>query len=362
MHPTPPKGDGTPARPTTTTGAGPAPRTPPPVVVPEVPEHLFDVFGPGQVASAVWDNLDGGILQHLMTRDGLLPELIASIKERYLAKTGQAESDAEAAKLHGPAVDEIVGLLVEERSALAALRALVGQDDLDIPLPQAVAVMRFVHAYPEFWPRVMSRIRALNFESRAADGRGGGLFDREQIYISKMPGTPPGAYVRLLVHETGHATFERLLLPTGQGMPPELATLSKPDLLAVLPTGQIQVTARAEQRSRSFWDAMSATAKRYYAAWLTLRQNGGKHLLGLDLWMDPKKNRLDPDQRHRYQAGDFGEFCAETFMQYAMGDLEPHVIAIQAGPAVPDEVKAAWANAWAVLDEVARPVLGKRVP
>ena len=360
MHPTPPEGDGSPARTTTTTDPGAARRSPPPVV-PGVPDHLFAAFGPDRVGSEVWDNLDGGIVQHLMTRGGLLPELVASIKQRYLEKVGDADSDAEAAGLHGPVIDEIVGLLVEERSALAALRQLVGQHDLDIPLPQAVAVLRFARSYPEFWPRVMSRIRALNFESRTSDGRGGGLFDRGQIYISKLPGSPPGAYVRLLVHETGHATFEQLLLPTGQGMPHELTAAPKPEVFTVLPTGQVQVTDQAEPRSRAYWGAMSASAKRFYAAWLTLRENSGKHLLGLDLWMDPKRNRLNPEQRRKYQAQDFGEFCAEVFMQYAMGDLEPHVIAIRADGAVPDAVRAAWAGAWAVLDEVARPVLGPRV-
>jgi hypothetical protein len=90
-----------------------------------------------------------------------------------------------------------------------------------------------------------------------------------------------------------------------------------------------------------------------------LRQNDGQHLVGLDLWQDPspKRNRLSPDQRRTYQAGGFDEFCAEVFMQFAMGDLYPRVLAAGTMGA---EVALAWRNAWHVLVAVASPILGPR--
>ncbi|MEO6089630.1 MAG: hypothetical protein ABIQ18_41635 [Umezawaea sp.] len=352
MHPTPPKGDDLPARPEV--------RTPPPVVVHGIPSDglLFAAFGPARVGDLVWDNLDGGIVQHLMARGGLLTELVGTIKKRY-QEVAEGHPAAEAGELHGPIIDEVVGLLLEERAELAALRPLVADGELDIPLPQAAAVIRFIKAYPEFWPKVMSRVKEVRFNSRAADGRGGGLFDRGMIYISKLPATPPGAFVRLLVHETGHATFEGILLG-GRPMPHELDADPTPEMFERLPTGLVQVSVQADQKIRTYWDGMSASAKLFYNAWLTLRQDHGQHLLGLDLWQDPRRNRLDPEQRRRYQAGKFDEFCAETFMLYAMGDLEPHITAVL-DDTVHVDVKTAWTNARTVLDDVARPILGPRV-
>jgi hypothetical protein len=175
------------------------------------------------------------------------------------------------------------------------------------------------------------------------------------IYISKLPATPPGAFVRLLVHETGHATFEAILLGD-RPMPHGLCTDPKPEVFELPPTELVQ----ADREIRAYWDEMSASAKLFFNAWLTLRQHHGKHLLGLDLWQDPRGNRLDPEQRRRYQAGKFDEFCAETFMLYAMGDLEPHIMAIP-DDTVHVDVKTAWTNARTVLDDVASPILGPRV-
>jgi hypothetical protein len=104
---------------------------------------------------------------------------------------------------------------------------------------------------------------------------------------------------------------------------------------------------------------MSVHAKTFYHAWLTLRAHRTR-LLGLDLWRDPQRNRLSPEHRQSYQAGKFDEFCAEVFMQYAMGDLHPYLVTLLADPRVEDVVKAAWRNAWSVLEAVAAPILGPR--
>ncbi|NUT90597.1 MAG: hypothetical protein HOY78_01080 [Saccharothrix sp.] len=347
MHPT--QGDDLPARPTTT----PAELIPPPV-----PDYLYPVWGTDRVGYDGWRSLDGGILQHLTVRDGLLIDLVRSIEKRYLEKIGQDHSHVEGDRLGGPAIDEVVDLLVTERPANAELRALVGDDQLDLPLPQAAAVTRFLRAYPEFWQRLRPRIKKIMFDSRKANGRGGGEFVDGVIHISKLPTTPPAAFVRLLVHEAGHAMFEPVLL-SGK-LPSSLVAPPSPETFDLLPTGLAQPSTQADPTLRAHWAHLPDPAKQFYSAWLTLREDSGKHFLGFDMWIDPNGNRLNADQRRRYQAGGFDEFCAESFMQYTMGDLHAHYQAIQTGRSVPDTVKTAWKLAWSVLDTMIPPTIGPR--
>jgi len=56
------------------------------------------------------------------------------------------------------------------------------------------------------------------------------------IYMSKLLSTPPGVFVRLLVHEMGHATFEKILLHDSS-MPHELDANKVPEMLAHFGTG-----------------------------------------------------------------------------------------------------------------------------
>lgn len=341
---------------------GSAPRGPAPLPVVahgiDADGAFFDAFDPGRVRAVIDDSLDAAIVQDVLRRGGLgldagrLAEPVGAIRARYV------EADA------GHPVDpadphhQVVRDLLADRPALTRLRHLVGDPDLDVPLPQAGAVIRFLDAYPRFWAALVPRITAIRFESRTADGRGGGLFnlqDDRVIYLSKLRATPPGAYVRLLVHETGHATFEAILLD-GHRMPYELDTDQVRRLVGRTDPG----TGRLARQVRGYWDAMSDPARTFYRAWLTLRADRGRHLLGLDLWQDPAGNRLSPDQRRGYQAGNFGEFCAEVFMQYAMGDLHPYVAAVLADHTTPADVRTAWRNAWHVLDAVAAPILGER--
>jgi hypothetical protein len=137
-------------------------------------------------------------------------------------------------------------------------------------------------------------------------------------------------------------------------MPYFLAT----DNLADLPRQQSALWDRSQQcqEIQLFWDNMSDLAKTLYQAWRRLRRDYGAQLLGIDLWEDPRRNRLSPEQRRRYQAGNFGEFCAEVFMLYAMGDLQAHVLAILASD-IDEDVQTAWKNAWYVLQTVAAPIL-----
>jgi hypothetical protein len=233
------------------------------------------------------------------------------------------------------------------RSSLSGLRAIVADDELEVPLPQAAAVLRFHRTYPPVWQRLTAAKVRVKFNVRTSDGRGGGLFDNNTIYLSKLPTTPSGAFVRLLVHEIGHALFETALLDH-RTMPHELVADKLADLRKPVESSALWDRGQDCQRIQRFWDAMSDPAKTFYQAWLTLRQNDGARLLGVDLWTDPNGNRLDPEQRRKYQAQNFGEFCAEVFMLYAIGDLRAHVTAVLA-------------NGGAPLETVAGQILGPRV-
>ncbi|CCH33190.1 hypothetical protein ABZ816_19315 [Actinosynnema sp. NPDC047251] len=351
-------------------GSAPGGRAPAAVV-----EHdagtgaLFAAFDPDVLGHVVKDSTTGGIVQLVITHGGLglgaatLAEPVEAIKERLLLTD------------HGAVVvpDErpqtaIVLELVEAKPKLAELRAKVGDPDLDLPLPQAAAVLRFLDTYPDFWGRLTGSC-TITFNSSRADQRGGGLYEAadNRIFVSRLLATPPGAFLRLVVHETGHATFETALLGR-RSMPVALDTHSVaalPARFADLGPGQAErlVLSTEDQEVRdlqSYWDAMSPDARKLYHAWLTLRAHRDR-LLGLDLWRDPARNRLSPDHRRGYQAGKFSEFCAEVFMLYALGDLQPHVEALLADGRVEPEVKTAWRNAWSVLVAVADPVLGQRV-
>lgn len=343
---------------TTDRGSAPQGQAPPPVFPHGIDPDgvLFAAFGPARVTAAIGDSLDAAIVQHAVRRVGPgldvthLAETVGTIRRLYDEAVAGRPTPA------GEPRDSIVRDLLADRPALTRLRQLVDQPDLDVPLPQAGAVMRLLDAYPRFWATLVPNVGGFRFESRTADGRGGGLFDLDHdrvIYLSKLPATPPGAYVRLLVHELGHATFETILLDRAP-MPHQLDQAVDP--VGTHDTGH----GREVTRLQAYWDAMSDPAKTFYHAWLTLRADTGRRLLGLDLWQDPHGNRLSPAQRRAYQAKNFGEFCAESFMLYAMGDLRPHVeSALSDGTAAAD-VKTAWRNAWHVLDTVGASILGDR--
>jgi hypothetical protein len=336
-------------------GTVPGANPPPPIVVLDSIQH--DVFGPGHLTVAIGDSTDGGIVELIIRSGGQhftianLTTHVATIKKVFHPVPLYAAP---------PAVTEyeyaIVRQLTACQPALAGLRNLIGDQALDIPLPQADAVMCFCTAYPRVWPKLVNAKIPVKFNSRTSDTRGGGLFDRNQIYLSKLFGTPAGAFVRLLVHEIGHALFEVTLLNFGK-MPHDLATDKVADLARPVAQSVLRDLSANCQDIQRFWDGMSAQAKIFYQAWRTLRQGGGAHLLGLDLWEDPVGNRLAPSQRRPYQANDFGEFCAEVFMLYAMGDLQPYVLALLADGGIPQNVKIAWKNAWHVLELVASPIL-----
>jgi hypothetical protein len=230
---------------------------------------------------------------------------------------------------------------------LAQLELTTGADSArELSVQRAAAINRFLADHPNYWPNVSARINGIKFMSRHGDGRGGGVFEYNTdrlIYMGKSPNSTPEAHLRLMLHETGHATFEEILL----GYP------QKGDLPVALNLKQDKGIPAAGR----FWATMSDEAKSFYRAWLVLRQNGGEHLLGLNL--GPTKG-LSAPERQSYQASKFNEFCAESFMQYATGELEAYLLRIMPpNTDTPRPVKLAWRDAWRVLQAVADPIINQ---
>jgi hypothetical protein len=328
---------------------------------------MFEAFD--RVNKLIVDDVDADIIQYIIIRHGILGldathvapllPVIKSLYEEYVG--GQEPHEMQAP--YGP----IVADMIQDGLNLSRLGGLVKVTDLKIPLPQAGAVMCFLNAYPQFWPKLQSLVPAIKFNSGAADSMGGGLFTPHDcvIHMSALA-VPPGVFVRLLVHEIGHATFERILLDH-KPMPEKLNLNKVPEMLAPfahqgpsIPSDTLQEYGRQCEEIHNYWTGMSVLAQTFYQAWLTLSKHHGQHLLGLDLWRVPPVWRMTPERRRRYQADNFGEFCAETFMLFAMGDLASFVAAIMADGSIGPDVRIAWRNAWHVLEAVASPILGPR--
>jgi hypothetical protein len=335
-------------------GTVPQGAAPTPVVV--LDSVQYPTFGPQHLNVEITDSIDAGIVELIIRCGGRdfstagLRTHVSRIKSVYrLSPVPVVTTDHENA---------IARQLTACEPSLPELRTVAGDQTLDIPLPQAAAVISFLKTYPQVWGKLGEAKVPVKFNSSKSASRGGGLFENNTIYMSKLLVTPAGAFVRLFVHEIGHALFETTLL-NNKTMPHELVADKLTDLKRDAQTAPRDCIKKC-QKIQSFWDNMSDPAKTFYRAWRTLRQSGGKHLLGIDLWVDPQGNRLSPAQRLPYQAKNFGEFCAEVFMLYAMGDLQAHVVAVLNNGDINQNVKTAWKNSWHILETVAAPTLGPR--
>jgi hypothetical protein len=343
-------------------GPGPQGQPPHPVCPLDLGQH--DVFSPQKVGSLIGqlrepttcDQVAAGIVGLIVQIGGVGPgeltQHVKSIRTSYESGVPLAQVD----QRYRP----IIQGMTSGRQALTRLRTLVGEPSLAIPLPQASAVMCFYDAYPHFWTKLTNRISGFQFNSDTADAGGCGLFKNNTIYISNLPFTPPGAYVRLLVHEIGHAAFEKVLL-NKTTMPTELRTDTVQSLQGPLTgsSGDSTWTVRNEEctKIRRYWKTMSPAAKIFYQSWRILRAQDGHHLLGTDMWQTRRSVHISVEARRKYQADSFDEFCAESFMLFAMGDLHSHVMALLTDNTVSVNVKTAWRNAWWILSMIAGPIL-----
>jgi hypothetical protein len=328
----------------------------PPVVV--LDSLRFDTFCQDQLTFWVQGNTAAGIYE-LVIRCGAAGFGIEELGT-HVARIESVFSPGPGAPQDVVLMDfenAIVRQLTVCQPSQVILCGLVGDQALGLPLPQAAAIITFHQTYPRVWRQLADANVTLLFNSTAADEWGGGYFQDKKIHMSKLPFMPAGAFVRLVVHEIGHALFEQILL-NHKTMPIQLM---RDQIAGFLEPGAQDASERT-MLCQLYWDEMSGLAKIFYRSWLTLCQHRGLHMLGVDLWEgpEPRRSRLAPQQRRSYQAGGFDEFCAESFMLYAMGDLQPHVQAVLADATIDQDVRTAWQNAWYVLETVAGPILGPR--
>lgn len=274
----------------------------------------------------------------------------------------------------------------QDQSQPEALATRLGTESgKHVPGRQARAVNDYLNAHPTFEANLSGGKGpgGITFNSPKA-GKMGGLYTHEDrmVYLARLDDSSPDAFVRLLLHELGHATFQQLLLERKklhdlwckgtaynlmlkrqtigtaleqtvqphdnqlqdewqQGVYDDPVTNRVGKLLADLKEidDQLPVGNVLEQ-----WQGLTQEAQEFYKAWLALRREEGKYLLGRDL--GPGRG---PQRRREYQTENFTEFCAETFMLAATGALASHVATLNTDPEVPDYAKNAWKTAEPIL-------------
>jgi hypothetical protein len=204
----------------------------------------------------------------------------------------------------------------------------------------AEAVDAFLMRYPFVLRNLRMCLNGIKFHAKDAGlldltahlGGMGYLSSDHRIHVYPHPDARPCDYVCLLIHEFGHAYFQRVLL-CGKDVEVWLAHPAdpNPDILA--------------------------NAQAFYQAWQDLRPNGGQFMLGIDLGTTPKGIPMAAPDRQNYQAESFGEFCAETFMLYAIGMLGEDFLGTIQASYEDTPVCTAWENVHRVLETYAKPFL-----
>jgi hypothetical protein len=253
---------------------------------------------------------------------------------------------------------------------------------------RARALDDYLTENPKLAAYLNARKITVQFNSGQAANYGEGLFIDNTVHLGYLSAVRPDTFLRLFLHETGHATFQRLVVPhqqqtngeshipdvmnngragelwdtrdkvleqlrtvaaTAVGSDnPDLSTLDRADprfggLITQLEDIEQEL---ARENVKTIWDSWGPDAQTLYRAWLVLRTNNGQHLMGVDLELG-----RDPAARRSYQAGKFSEFCAETFMGYATGLLADHLSDLKTNKSATPEVDAAWAGVVRILDK-----------
>ena len=318
----------------------------------------------------VVDGLRSQNTTHLTT-----DELVAAINRIGDIYDQIADDDAPGIIGNDAAVAVAIRTIKRTRDELSAM---IGTDRVEtVPEPQLRAMINFLKANPGLRKYLTESNIGFAFDSAHAKSQGGGVFHNGNIHLYGLESENPNIFIKLAIHEAGHGTYQRLLLPGKLSPPPGFwDTGVGPELEAKLDGLRRAAEAEgvdlansryakqaqgfqkqlADARADGLWDSRSEDAKALYRAWVTLRQNDGQHLQGVDLG-----SGKDPAQRRKYQADNFSEFCAESFMLVATGDIDAHLTSIDTDNTVPRDVKDAWMAAARILDTYAQQrVLGRR--
>ncbi len=288
----------------------------------------------------------------------------------------------------GPVAPQSVAAQVHDRllateMAPAAMAQKLNTSTAGIDDRNALAFNQFMTANPQFGPTLKTQKLAFKFGSREAKGLGG-MYARQQgeggtVHLEgKVGAETPDVFMRTLVHEIGHGTFQQLLLKdqlsakTSKGKLGDLRArhqqilasldaLSAADAAPVggrravnLTGGMAQMAPLLSEKDTIERELKTELAKFtddgkvFYDAWEILRQNNGQHLLGVDLG-----SVATAASRKTYQADTFEEFCAESFMHLAVEgtQLQQHIAAIDADPGIAPAIKQAWHQIEQILEK-----------
>ncbi|MBE7384806.1 MAG: hypothetical protein F6J95_025755 [Leptolyngbya sp. SIO1E4] len=246
-------------------------------------------------------------------------------------------------------------------------------------------------------PNLAGRVR-IDFTSQTTvdNNYGGGVYNRTgnkriEIGGSVANEANPLYFLRTVIHETGHATFQQMLVigeltnETNKGtIWAQLTACHKQvkDLEWQMKKGlssavgnydwvagkkQELKEARATRdkmvnKLRSDAATLTKHGKEFYDAWLILRRENGQYMLGLPLTDQADHPMKSPSGRQKYMAESFTEFCAETFMYMAMHrqDLKSHVRQLHEDQKVPKQVKEAWIDVIRVLERCEEKIIHTR--
>jgi hypothetical protein len=308
-------------------------------------------------------------------------QLAATVKEiDALQKALQAKQPAQGS----PLCVKIARLIVDDISAQTEMTRLGERLCTSLGRPenvhmvsgiQARAANAFFDCYPGFDAKLVGTYKVpVKFAMHEAKKWGDGVFEDGIVKLAPLDTESAFTFVRLLFHEIGHATFERVLL-LGKPFPLPLDT-DRYDALLAECKGLEAGLAGPERPQDAEWvtaskrlaqlrveleqadvprvlQEMSSEARTAFVAWRTLRANHGRYLCGIDMGA-----RRRPAERQDYQAGRFTEFCAETFMLAATGDLAVFLAGLAADAAVPDPVISAWAAVAPIVIRLRTAILG----
>jgi hypothetical protein len=280
-----------------------------------------------------------------------------------------------------PGVAEHVQQLLNEEAAQRSELAKVFTDaglnvSVDgITAPQCSALRAWLGMHPDYLVNLNGLgVKGFVFGSKDISDVGEYLGGKREVHMSAQPDKPADAFVRLVLHESGHAGFQRALI--GE----TLTSKSKIDNARAFGALKKYVTyiqqravaanaglpdpprTQAVNDGEQLWARLSPNAQRYYQAWMTLQQNNGEFLIGVDQGRASNDVDMTEVNRQKYQANTFIEICAEGFSTFAMGDVDVFDAVIQSHEDVPDNVRDAWSELHSVLREVGGPLLGLLPP
>ncbi|MGD9932219.1 MAG: hypothetical protein AB7T37_00730 [Dehalococcoidia bacterium] len=217
-----------------------------------------------------------------------------------------------------------------------------------LPESQSAALAGFLNMHPDF----KNQLKGVKFKfgSEAFEVKNlGGLFTRDNT-VHIEPQDDPEAFMKLLLHELGHATFQKMLLEDPSAALGEAAAKDTP----AGPEEALQSVDKVlEQRTKPLND----DGKKLYDAWRALKAAGATSLFAVRIG-----ERGEQDRRE-YQAANFNEFCAETFMHVARDQDAwlAHIGAIVGDADMPNAIKDAWKAVRDILAKYAESILGTKL-